>query len=95
MEGSRRLSVVVGGFVIVCLGLFAAAILSLSKESGIFAEQYELVAHFDNVQGLLPGAPVWVAGKDVGRVESVSLEGMGPSIGSIPSRLQGSSLSRI
>jgi len=29
MEGSRRLSVVVGGFVIICLGLFGAAILSL------------------------------------------------------------------
>lgn len=77
MEGSRRLSVVVGGFVIVSLGLFAAAILSLSKESGIFTEQYELVAHFDNVQGLLPGAPVWLAGKQVGQVESVSLETVG------------------
>jgi phospholipid/cholesterol/gamma-HCH transport system substrate-binding protein len=77
MEGSRRLSVVVGGFVIVCLGLFAAAILSLSKESGIFTPQYELIAHFDNVQGLLPGAPVWLSGKDVGQVESVSLETAG------------------
>jgi phospholipid/cholesterol/gamma-HCH transport system substrate-binding protein len=77
MEGSRRLSVMVGGFVIVCLALFAAAILSLSKESGIFRPQYELVAHFDNVQGLLPGAPVWLAGKNVGRIESVRLESIG------------------
>ena len=77
MEGSRRLSVVVGGFVIICLGLFGAAILSLSKESGIFTPRYELVAHFDNVQGLLAGAPVWLAGKDVGQVESVSLESVG------------------
>jgi phospholipid/cholesterol/gamma-HCH transport system substrate-binding protein len=71
MERNGRLSLVVGAFVIACLGAFAVAVLSLSSEKGIFVEQYTLVAHFENVQGLLPGAPVWLAGKSVGRVAEV------------------------
>ena len=73
MEGDRRLSLVVGSFVIATLGLFAVAILALTGEQGLFTPQYTLLARFENVQGLLPGAPVWLAGKEVGRVEQVEL----------------------
>lgn len=73
----RRLSLLVGGFVALSLCLLVAAILLLSSERGIFRDRYRLVARFDNVQGLLGGAPVWLAGKEVGRVESVRFDRLG------------------
>ena len=72
MDRDRRLRLIVGGFIVASLGLLALAIVLLSADSGIFTPQYRLVAGFRNVQGLLPGAPVWLAGKEVGRVDSIS-----------------------
>ncbi len=77
MDRDRRLSIIVGSFVIVSLAGLAAASLLLSAGSGIFTPTYRLVAHFGNVQGLLPGAPVWLAGKEVGRVSAVSFGSVG------------------
>ncbi len=71
MNAERRLSLVVGSFVAVCLAAGAGVILSLSAQGGFFAPRYPLVAHFENVLGLQANAPVWLAGKEVGRVESV------------------------
>ncbi len=73
MEGSRRLSLVVGLFVLASLAVFAGVILTLSAESGLLQPRYALVARFENVEGLLPGAPVHLAGKRVGRVASVEI----------------------
>ncbi|MDP6980591.1 MAG: MlaD family protein [Myxococcota bacterium] len=77
MEDSRRLSLIVGGFFIATLVALAIAVLSLTSESGLFPNQYRIYGHFDNVQGLLPGAPVWMAGKEVGRVEAVEFTEFG------------------
>ncbi|MCG8589916.1 MAG: MlaD family protein [Proteobacteria bacterium] len=77
MDRDRRLSLIVGGFVIFTLALLALSILSLSSEQGIFTRQYRLLANFENVQGLLPGAPVWVAGKQVGSVDRVEFTQVG------------------
>lgn len=74
MDGNRRLSLVVGAFVLIAVGAAVVAILSLSSQQGIWRDRYQLVGHFDNVQGLIPNAPVWLAGKQVGRVESVNFE---------------------
>lgn len=74
MERDHRLSLVVGGFLIATLATLAMAILLLSSDRGIFTPQYRLVANFENVLGLIPGAPVWLAGKEVGRVESVGFD---------------------
>ena len=73
MDRDRRLSVVVGGFVLVALGLLAVAVLSLSSQRGIFTPRYRLVAYYANVGGLVSGAEVRLAGTRVGRVESVGL----------------------
>jgi phospholipid/cholesterol/gamma-HCH transport system substrate-binding protein len=73
MERDRRLSLVVGGFVLVSLGLLAVAILSLSSQRGIWTPRYRLVGYYDNVGGLVAGAEVRLAGTRVGRVESVAL----------------------
>jgi phospholipid/cholesterol/gamma-HCH transport system substrate-binding protein len=37
----------------------------------LWTSQYRLVTYFDNVQGLVPGAPIRLAGKDVGTVKNV------------------------
>jgi phospholipid/cholesterol/gamma-HCH transport system substrate-binding protein len=77
MDRDRRLSLVVGAFVVGILGILAAAILSLSAERGIWTARYRLVTHFANVQGLIEGAPVRLAGKDVGSVEFISFAALG------------------
>lgn len=79
MEGNRRISIIVGAFVLLGLAALALTILSLSSQQGVFRDRYRLVAYFENVQGLLANAPVWLAGRQVGRVESVgfSPEGTG------------------
>jgi phospholipid/cholesterol/gamma-HCH transport system substrate-binding protein len=73
MDRDRRLSLTVGGFAILSLGVLAAAILSLSAQQGLFSERYRLVAYFDNVQGLVSGAAVRLAGTQVGQVAGVDL----------------------
>jgi phospholipid/cholesterol/gamma-HCH transport system substrate-binding protein len=73
---NQRLSLIVGSFVILCLGGLAFAILTLTSDSGLFVQRYRLVAPFGNVQGLLRGAPVWLAGMQVGRVENVEFYGL-------------------
>ena len=77
VQSERRLSLIVGSFVVLCLAAGAAVILSLSAQGGFFAPRYSLVAHFENVLGLQANAPVWLAGKDVGRVESVRFGALG------------------
>lgn len=71
MERDRRLSVVVGIFALGILALFGGVVLSLTAERGFWTARYHLVVYFDNVQGLIAGAPVRLSGKDVGTVESV------------------------
>ncbi|MGI9590906.1 MAG: MlaD family protein [Myxococcota bacterium] len=73
MDRDRRLSLTVGGFALVALAALAVSVLSLSAEQGLFQARYRLYAWFDNVQGLVPGAAVWLAGTRVGRVDTVEL----------------------
>jgi phospholipid/cholesterol/gamma-HCH transport system substrate-binding protein len=68
-----RLALIVGAFVLASLGALALAILSLSSQQGVFTDRYRLVGYYENVGGLIPNAPVWLAGTQVGRVEAVEL----------------------
>jgi phospholipid/cholesterol/gamma-HCH transport system substrate-binding protein len=77
MDRDRRLSVVVGLFALGALILFAVSILTLTSNRGPWIPRYSLVAYFGNVQGLIEGAPVRLAGKDVGIVESVTFGAFG------------------
>lgn len=86
MDRDRRLSIGVGLFVLGGLALFAVAVLSLTAQRGPFTQRFTLVAQFQNVQGLIDGAPVRLAGKDVGVVESVRFAAPGP--GRLPIRVQ-------
>ncbi len=76
MDRDRRLSLTVGFLVIAAVGAFAVTILSLSAQEGILRPRYHLSAYFGNVQGLIGGAPVWLAGKRVGRVEAVDFSAL-------------------
>ena len=74
MERDGRLALSVGLFMLVALVALAVSILSLTSERGLFVNEYRLYAAFENVQGLQAGAPVWLAGKEVGRVEEIQFE---------------------
>lgn len=74
MEREGRLALSVGTFVLLALAALAVSILSLTTERGLFATEYRLEAPFENVLGLQAGAPVWLAGKEVGRVESIRFQ---------------------
>lgn len=74
MDRDRRLSLTVGGFALAALTALALTILSLSAEQGVFQARYRLEAYFTNVQGLVGGAAVWLAGTRVGRVKTVELD---------------------
>lgn len=66
---SRELKV---GFLIFIGILFLAGmILSIGKHQGIFQRRYELRVLMDRVSGLQVGAPVRLAGLDVGKVISI------------------------
>ena len=83
MPDRRRLSLVVGVFVLGSLLVGALSVLFLGARGGILSPRYRLVTYFDDVQGLVAGAPVRLAGRDVGAVEFVSfapLEGDLPPV---------------
>jgi phospholipid/cholesterol/gamma-HCH transport system substrate-binding protein len=74
MERDARINLSVGAFVLTALVALAIGILSLTAESGFFQAQYRLTGNFKNVLGLLPGAPVWLGGKEVGRVDRIRFQ---------------------
>lgn len=81
MLDRRRQSLIVGSFVIASLTVGALAVLFLGARGGILNPRYRLVTYFDDVQGLVPGAPVRLAGRDIGAVQAVSFA---PLAGGLP-----------
>jgi phospholipid/cholesterol/gamma-HCH transport system substrate-binding protein len=77
MDERRRLSLVVGVFLVAALAVGAFVLLSLGTSAGLLEPRYRLVTYFEDVQGLVAGAPVRLAGKDVGQVELVSFGAQG------------------
>jgi phospholipid/cholesterol/gamma-HCH transport system substrate-binding protein len=61
----------VGLFVLVALGATMIMVILLGSEQGIFRQRFELRAIFANVSGLREGAPVFVAGLNVGSVRQL------------------------
>jgi len=77
MDERRRLSLIVGGFVLAALLVGGFALLSLGSGAGLLQPRYRLVTYFEDVQGLVSGAPVRLAGRDVGQVEFVTFGALG------------------
>jgi phospholipid/cholesterol/gamma-HCH transport system substrate-binding protein len=65
----------VGILAVVAIVIATTVIFMVSGEGGFFWQRYTLKAKFDNVAGLKPGAPVRVAGVEVGTVEDVAFDG--------------------
>jgi phospholipid/cholesterol/gamma-HCH transport system substrate-binding protein len=63
----------VGIFVLVGLILLLALILQQSWGIRWFSSSAKVLAYLTDVGGLKPGAPVWFAGMEIGRVRAVSI----------------------
>lgn len=74
MQSARKREIKVGLFVIAAVALFALLIFSVSEQSRVFEAKYTLTAYFRSVSGLVAGAPVMLAGVDVGSVEEIILQ---------------------
>lgn len=70
---SRAMEILVGVFI--CLGVAAIFMLTLrvSNFSATTGTGYTLTASFNNIGGLQAGAPVTMAGVQIGRVTSIKL----------------------
>ncbi len=65
----RRIAV--GGLISAAFLLAMAAIIIVSGQEGLLRHRYELRARMDQVNGLQVGAPVWLAGVNVGSVSDI------------------------
>ncbi|MDD3580547.1 MAG: outer membrane lipid asymmetry maintenance protein MlaD [Desulfobacca sp.] len=66
------LELIVGLFVLI--GLVCLAYLAVHLgEWQLFGRGYQVKAEFDNISGLKVGAPVEIAGVEVGRVEAIQV----------------------
>ena len=65
----------IGLVAVIATATAAFVIFMVSGEGGFFWQRYTLKTRFDNVAGLKAGAPVRVAGVEVGSVETVSFNG--------------------
>jgi phospholipid/cholesterol/gamma-HCH transport system substrate-binding protein len=62
-----------GIFVLVGVLMFTAAIFLLGKKSALFTRNTDLLVEFKDISGLAVGAPVRLAGLEVGTVGAISL----------------------
>lgn len=68
----RRLELKVGIFVLVTLLAGLGVVLLLGQRRQLFSPRVPLYARFVDVAGLRPGAPVWLAGVNVGTVSRIT-----------------------
>lgn len=66
----ERNEVMTGLLVVVTLGILVGVILLL-EAPGIFSKQESFQVYFDNAAGIKPGAPVLVAGHQIGQVATI------------------------
>ncbi len=67
----RKHEIKVGLAILIGLGILIFAILYIGEHQGILQERYKLRVLMSRVNGLQPGAPVRLAGVDVGSVVKV------------------------
>jgi phospholipid/cholesterol/gamma-HCH transport system substrate-binding protein len=71
MKAKKLTEIKVGIFVVVILLLFGVCVFVIGSHQKYFQRQYTLWASFSNIQGLIVGAPVSLAGLTVGRVNAI------------------------
>lgn len=70
----RQTEILVGMFMALGFCCFATVAIKFGSESFFSEKGYVLTAQFGSISGLKEGAPVEIAGVEVGRVQSVSLK---------------------
>lgn len=65
----------VGMLVIVSFSVLAVAIFFISGKGGVFAPRFQIKTYLPAASGLKEGAPVWLAGVEVGKVDGVNISG--------------------
>lgn len=75
MRSTRAVEISTGLFVLLGFAaLFFLVTQITNRELSINDSSYEVVAHFENIGSLKPGAAVSVAGVTIGRVESITFD---------------------
>jgi phospholipid/cholesterol/gamma-HCH transport system substrate-binding protein len=74
-DSPNKRAVIVGVFVIVGLIFLLGAILVVGNLRETFNRKIELVARFDDINGLQPGNNVWYSGVKIGTVGDLSFYG--------------------
>ena len=72
-RGSTKIQLRVGLFLALGLTVAALTIFAIGQQSGLFERKTTLYAYFSDVNGLVVGAPVRLAGLDVGTVSEIQL----------------------
>lgn len=73
-DNIARSQVKIGIFVVLALILFACGVLLMGEKNKMFVAKGKLSLIMKNVAGLKVGAPVWLAGVDIGVVRSIRFE---------------------
>ena len=73
MKREQVVALRAGLFVLVMLVALTIVIFILGTERGYFKKQFTIYTTFPNVIGLLPGAPIRLAGVTVGKVSDVKI----------------------
>lgn len=71
MSAQRNMALRVGVFLTAGLLVAATIIFLIGEKRGLFIRKVTLYANFADTGGLVPGAPVRLAGLDVGNVETI------------------------
>ncbi|HDL52689.1 MAG TPA: MCE family protein, partial [Proteobacteria bacterium] len=72
MKRKTFMELTVGSFVLVGLLAALVMVLTIANRQNVFVKRYRLFAIFETVGGLKVGAPVFLAGVEVGTVNSLS-----------------------
>jgi phospholipid/cholesterol/gamma-HCH transport system substrate-binding protein len=74
MKGRLSLELLVGLFMVIGIACLSYLSIRLGKMDVLGQRGYPVYAVFSNIGGLRSGAPVEMAGVDIGRVRRISLE---------------------
>jgi phospholipid/cholesterol/gamma-HCH transport system substrate-binding protein len=67
----KKIALRVGIFLAIGVMVAMLAVFMLGSKGGLFESKTTLYAHFSDINGLVPGAPVRLAGLDVGLVKDI------------------------
>jgi phospholipid/cholesterol/gamma-HCH transport system substrate-binding protein len=70
----NRHTVILGIFIALGLGIFAATILTLGGQKKTFIKSFTIYAVFDDIGGLQKGGNIWFSGVKIGTIKKISLQ---------------------